>query len=108
MSNGGANPGTQLKITNYISCMCILPIAFWYIENPEINPKQGVLSKIGDYSFGIFLIHILVLNLLKKFNFYDSIPFPVSSLSVLILSYISIYICNKFLGEKYGKWLGFV
>ena len=106
--NGLGNPGTQLKITNYISCMCILPIVYRFILSERFQPQLGVFSKIGDYSFGIFLIHILVLKIIKSFTFYETIPFIANSLVVLLISYMLVFAINKILGDKYSKWLGFV
>lgn len=107
-SNGQGKPGTQLKITNYISCMCLLPMANLFITSERFQPKRGILSIIGDYSFGIFLIHILVLRVLKSFTFYSAIPFIGNTLIVLFISFMLVFAGNKVLGSKYSKWLSFV
>ena len=107
-NKGMGNPGTQLKFTNYISCMCLLPIAYRFIRSDRFISKRGILSKIGDYSFGVFLIHILVLRILKSFTFYEAIPFVVNSLVVLLISFLLVFASAKLLGSKCGKWLGFV
>lgn len=107
-SKGMGNPGTQLKITSFITSMCLMPIAYGFINRVKLNPRCILLSTIGDYSFGIFLVHLLIISILKTFNFYDIIPFPINSVVILAISYVLIYIVSKVAGKKYSRWLGII
>lgn len=61
----------------------------------------NVFSLIGKYSFGIYLIHVLYITLIGTLIFprlgidpYHLIFYPVLFISVLILSYFSIYLIS--------------
>ena len=80
---------------------------------PRVNrgshePKRRLLCSIGDYSFGIYLVHMIFLNGLQHLEFYSAIPYPITSLIVLSVSFIFSYACAAVMGKRVGQWLGFI
>lgn len=66
-----------------------------------------IIYLINKFSFGIFLIHVLILILLRKINIYwDSLqPFfsiPLTVIICLVISLAIVFIINKF---PYGKYI---
>ncbi len=75
---------------------------FGLFKNHEATMKSGrILSFLSNYSFGVYLFHMLWINIAYKlidFNIYDSL-FVLKSIGVFlataILSYASSYVCKK-------------
>ena len=77
--------------------------------NPGSNePKSRLLCSIGDYSFGIYLVHMMFLKGLEPLVSYSAIPYPITSLIVLSVSLIFCYACTAVMGKRAGRWLGFI
>ena len=72
------------------------------------EPKSRLLCTIGDYSFGIYLVHMMLLKGLQHLEFYSAIPYPLTSLIVLSVSLIFCYACTAVMGKRVGRWLGFI
>ncbi len=105
---GSTNCGTQLKLTSYLTSTLFLIISYIFVNDSKINVnKNRILQTIGDYSFGIFLIHTFVIRILNHLQFYTYLPFIINSAIVLTISFIIVYSANRLLGERMGRWLGF-
>ena len=67
----------------------------------------GVL--IGNYSFGIYLTHILLMRILEK-TIYLIIPsrFPISIIIIFTFELIFISLFKKFFGKKISGWIGLI
>jgi peptidoglycan/LPS O-acetylase OafA/YrhL len=67
------------------------------------------LKRIGDYSFGIYLSHMLIMTILSK-TLYAHIPkiFIVDVLFLLIIEIIGIGICKRLFGRwpRFCRWVG--
>lgn len=66
-----------------------------------------IIYLINKYSYGIFLIHILILILLRKINIYWNLLHPCFSIPLIVMiclpiSLIIIYLINKL---PYGKYI---
>lgn len=64
------------------------------------NTKNTIIEGVAKYSYGIYLIHILVLKVLQKlditYNFiHPSIGIPITTISCLTLSFTILYALNK-------------
>ena len=104
---GETNCGTQLKLTSFLTSSLFLLIAYTILQNGSFNIKNRFLRILGDYSFGIYLCHIMVMKVLSGLvPFYKSIPYPINSAIVVVLSLCCCYIGAKVCGEKVSKWLG--
>ena len=103
------NALSQMNIFNMaVSIMairCIVPL----IKNN--STRSNIINKIGNLSFGIYFIHILVLKLMMigvKVVCKDVIVVMIiSSVLTLIISYLIVLLCNKKLPRKVNNLLGF-
>ena len=110
-----AGCGSQLKLSSILSSTIFMLITYYVLERcaPRGNrgsnePKSRLLCSIGDYSFGIYLVHIIFLKGLEPLVFYSAIPYPITSLIVLSVSLIFCYACTVVMGKRVGRWLGFI
>ena len=110
-----AGCGSQLKLSSILSSTIFMLIIYCVLERrtPRGNrgshePKSRLLCSIGDYSFGIYLVHMMFLNGLQHLEFYSAIPYPITSLIVLSVSFIFCYISSAVLGKKASRWAGLV
>ena len=92
----------------------IISILLFEILNPylkKMDDKKNILSKIGDYSFGIFFIHMILLKVLKKgllLVVNDTLLVVILvSILTLISSYLIVCLCNKVFPKKWIKYIGF-
>lgn len=64
------------------------------------------LIQIGDFSFGIYLTHILLIRILSGTAFYSALPFGVNTLLILMLSLASVMLLSKIIGPLLSRLLG--
>ena len=64
------------------------------------------LIQIGDFSFGIYLTHILLIRILSDTTFYAALPFGVNTLLILMLSLASVMLLSKIIGPRLSRLLG--
>jgi len=112
MSMGFAS--SQIKISSFVYSLSIINLIF-ALKDSGFKTKDNAITKIGNYSYGIFYVHILWLMILAKLT--DSIPYIHSLLPVyeliqltlaIALSALSIVITRKVIGKKLAsKYLGF-
>ena len=103
---GQTNCGTQSKITTLVTSMVLLLIVYTYINNKKYKGDNKLLVKIGDYSFAIYLAHILVIRLLRKIPIWSYVPFVFNTAIVLGITLVCAMIGHKICGNKVSKWLG--
>ena len=106
LSLGEANCGTQTKLTAILSSCIFLLIIHNLLKNKNISIKSEFLTKIGDYSFGIYLCHILLMIFLYKIPYYKLIPYPLNSAIIILISLGGCIFGYKILGAKIAGWLG--
>ena len=71
------------------------------ISKKQINvDKNSIIVKTGDYSFGIYLSHVLVLMVIKKIINYFYLPYVLNIILIFLLTYILTYLINKVYYEK--------
>ena len=101
---------TQLRLTSVLTSVSFLYCCFFYIkrcsQKPHIftNIYIYILKITGDYSFGIYLSHILVQLFLQKI-IPDFMVFPLNTLIVLTVTTVSCFV-GKLLLKKYSWILG--
>lgn len=105
---GEANCGTQIKLSSFLTSTVFLLIAYTYIRSDKYDINNNFIRKIGDYSFGIYLSHIMFMQILSYVPGYKSIPYIVNSTIVILISFIFVYYGTKILGPKISRWLGFI
>ena len=100
-----AGCGSQLKLTSILSSSIFMLIIYSVLSSNH-EPKCRLLCTIGDYSFGIYLVHMMILKALEPMTLYSAIPYPVTSLIILIISFIFCNVFTAVTGKRVGRWLG--
>lgn len=84
-------------------------------EESRGDRKESILSRIGDCSYGIFYIHMIILMLVGKFvgrvSWMDSnwiLYWGMRFMLTSVISFAVIEIGQKCMGKKMLKWIGFV
>ena len=104
---GEKNCGTQMKLTAILTSTLFLLIAYTALRSSRFDIKSKILIMIGDYSFGIYLCHVLVMKCLRDYiPLYKSVPYPLTSVVVLLLSLCFCYMVDKVCGERICRWIG--
>ena len=104
---GETNCGTQMKLSSFLTSTLFLLMCYCYIKDERIVIKSNVLVFLGDYSFGIYLSHLLVMRVLSYIPLYTKLPFVVNSFVVLGTSLMFVFLGKKICGDKISRWLGF-
>ena len=101
---GDVNCGTQMKLSCVLTNCFFLILVYMLIqkEQPFCENRQIVL--IGDYSFGIYLSHVLFVDIINRVPF--NIPFPITSTIVFILSFAFVFGLSKIVGPRVSRYLG--
>jgi len=120
---GYANVGSQLKLSSLASGAVAMLLASCYLHSARTasvpssgqdsgclrHPSAGIAScliQIGNFSFGIYLTHILLIRLLSGTAFYSALPFGVNTLLILMLSLASVMLLSKIIGPRLSRLLG--
>ncbi|MGN0230972.1 MAG: acyltransferase [Muribaculaceae bacterium] len=99
--------GNQSKLTSLLSSLIFILMAYTYLRNDHYpQPRQRVLLSLGDYSFGIYLSHVMVILLLRKFDFYHFLPYPVNSVLVLGIAWAVVFLVSKVLPKAVSRAIG--
>lgn len=106
LMHGEVNCGTQVKLSSFLTSSLFLLIVYTFLQGERYYINNKYLKMIGDYSFGIYLCHTIVLIILKAFPFYNLIPYPLTSAVVIFISLYCCYICDRFGGARASKWFG--
>lgn len=101
---------SQIKFSAMLTTIMFIICAYRFIESEKYEAKDNILYnvvvRIGDYSFGIFLVHSLLISIAYKTSFWKLIPFPISSVLIFFVSLCCVVIGTKVLGKKISKYLG--
>lgn len=101
---------TQLRLTSVITSIIVILIFYLYFTNETYKLKSNTVTNIlitmGNCSFGIYLSHLLINRILNKIPGYDILPFPITSIILLIVSTLFVFIGHKTLGNKVSKYVG--
>lgn len=103
---GEVNCGTQIKLTSFLTSTIFLLIVYTILNRPNINVKNKFLRSLGDYSFGIYLCHIMIIMILDKIPYYNLLPYPLTSAIVVLISWSCCFIGSKICSNKINGWLG--
>lgn len=103
---GDVNCGTQAKLSSLLTSTLFLLLIYAILQKGTINIKSNILRLLGDYSFGIYLCHIMVKIIMNKIPYYSLVPYPITSIIVVIISLLCCYCGYKIFGEKISTWLG--
>lgn len=103
---GVNNCGSQGNLSSIFSNLIFSIIVYKVIINKRHILGTRILSIIGNYSFGIYMSHVLVIKILNQSAIYHQIPYIINSLLIVCISLIFCYILSQILGVKYSHYLG--
>lgn len=106
--HGQANCGTQIKLSSFLTSSLFVLIAYTFIKSGKTFKDYPWLLLIGNYSFGIYLCHMMFMHILARVPFYSEIPYIINSAIVLLISLAFVYYGNQICGKKLSKYLGFM
>jgi len=108
----GCSPGfasSQVTIGSFVFAIAVIAL----LLNKSEDSYNRFLVKAGNYSFGIYLIHIFFLMLMYRI-IPTSADLPyfiinqiVYALLTFVLSYFTVLLVNKYMGHKIVRYIGF-
>ena len=107
MRLGGSNPGTVLKYSSLVTGTIACLIAYTILERGGLKKDYKWLVTVGNYSFGLYLSHVLIMHLLKLTPYYNALPYVVNTALVFAVSFGICYLGDQLLGKKVSRWFGF-
>jgi peptidoglycan/LPS O-acetylase OafA/YrhL len=102
---GIINCGTQAKLTTWLSNIFFMLTAYIFISKWNINIQNRIMDLLGKYSFGIYLLHILVIQILLS-QPYIHFPYGILSIVVLLISLTLVILLSKICGKTVSKYMG--
>lgn len=99
---------TQLRITSMAVSIMVIIFAYHFIRRGKAltnNVINRVLIKIGNSSFGVYLSHLLIMEILSLLPVWEYIIFPFNSIVILSVSVICVMIGKQIL-SKFAWILG--
>jgi surface polysaccharide O-acyltransferase-like enzyme len=103
--------GLDLSIYSYLTINTMLQSIAIFISVKDYSNKNKTITTfqttISDYSFGIYLVHIMVIGIFFNNGIfwtmaYPLISIPLVTLLTLVTSFVIIYILRKI---PYGKYI---
>ena len=106
---GATNVGTQTRLSSLITSCIFSLISYQLLVEKRIKCNNRILLRIGDFSFGIYLMHCLFIQLADKYHIaaYNHLPFIVNTAALILICSAICYLGNKLLPSKINQWLGF-
>mgnify|MGYP003461437318 CR=1 FL=1 len=102
------NCGSQLKLSSLLSSSIFVLILYTLLQSNTFQPRSRILTLIGEYSFGIYLSHILFIRLLEYWGISKTVSFPLFSVTVVSFSLIFCNTLDYLLGKKVSLKLGLI
>lgn len=102
------NCGSQLKLSSLLSSSIFVLILYTLLQSNTLQPRSRILTLIGEYSFGIYLSHILFLRILEQSIGYKTIPYPFDSVILLSVCALFNWIIKLFSGKRIAKLIGII
>ena len=107
LSLGDVNCGTQIKLSSLLTSSLFLLITYTVLRNKQYYINNKFLKTLGDYSFGIYLCHYMIRSIFKNHvPFFNSIPYPITSVIIILISLFCCYVGDRMCGDKLSRWLG--
>lgn len=100
----------DLSIYNYLSLNTIIQSFAIFVALKDTSLKQNILVKVrdwtSDYSFGIYLVHIIVIGIFFRNGIFWTMANPLISIPVVVIltfitSFLIIFILRKIPLGKY-------
>jgi len=98
-----------VKLSTFMGSMVLANVIFCYINYIPKSANTNELSKlfveVGNASFGIYLIHQLIIGFINKLQIWQDVNFVLKTLIILAISYCIVKVLHLVMG-KFGKILG--
>ncbi len=100
----------DLSMYGYLKINTLIQSSAVFLMLKDIRFRNKVIlwvqKQISDYSYGIYLVHIIIIGILYNLRFYKIFPNPAVSILIistitLIMGYLVIYIMRKIPGGKH-------
>ena len=102
---------TQESLSNCLYSLLCMLLAYQYLKDDNLPVRDHIIDKtlilLGDYSFGIFLIHAFIIYYAGKVPIYQLLRFPFNTVAVIVISSLLVFCGRKILGPKLGTAIGF-
>lgn len=96
---------SQIRITSFMQNIPILILISRYIRHTSVKYGKHMI-KIGDASFGIYLLHPLFISICDKLFKRNIITFLITFSLSFAGAYITVLMLNKFLPKKLLGYVG--
>ena len=103
MRLGDENFGTNAKITAMLTNTVILLLAQRFLTDDRVTLEWRLLVRLGDWSFGVYLSHMLILRLLEKIPWFALVPYGINTLAVLAGSVLLMLVWEKAIGQVHFR-----
>ena len=95
-NNDFINYANTYTVFGVINTICL----FMFIKSFFSNKNNKVISSLGNLSFGVYLIHFLIIKILQNHGIHTNIINPVLgnilvTVLVLVISYFIVFIISK-------------
>lgn len=100
------NCGSQGKLSCLLSSTVFLMMTYTAIKRKMFKSLGLILSTIALYSFGIYLSHPLLMDLMCRIGILGNFVFPLNSIIVLVVSLLFCWLLSKLFGPKLSRWFG--
>lgn len=98
--------GFQLKLTSLLTNTLFLLMVYALLRKGGSGLRSRLVRLTGDYSFGIYLGHMMVIMYFGKYAFYSALTFPLNAAFVLLVSLACCLIGRRLCGPRVSGWLG--
>ncbi len=98
---GLADCGTPMKLTALLTNLFLMAALVPWLHAGN-HAYSIAFRTLGDYSFGIYLIHPLAI------QFLPGIPFCINTVFVLGISYITVRTLHHIIKDKAARWVGLI
>lgn len=106
---GSTNPMSQWNLTACASSLLIIALMNQYLfSNCCLGKIEKTIILVGNYSFGIYLSHVLMIRILMKSSVYCSLPFIINSLVVVLISLFFVRIIGEIVGDRFARIIGLI
>lgn len=99
---GEAGYASQSKFSVFLTATIFILLAYNFIESKAALKENIIIKlgiKIGDYSFGIYLCHMLIKYVLIRYvPLFNQIPFGVNSLIIVLVSLVTVLLGKRMFG----------
>ncbi len=97
---------SQMNNMNLIVSLAFIKLIVGF-KNANFFNKRNILTIIGDYSFGIYFVHLIIVKIIEKIILVNQAIKAVTVASlVYVISFVIVYVFNKIFRGKLNNCLG--